>query len=109
MVRIRLFVVTAAVLAFVLTALAASKGNEAKGKYYFKQNCKTCHTKGTAGGEITPLSKNMEQWRAYFAKGKHNHGKEDLAKFMESDQLLDAKTFLVAHASDSLQPETCGK
>jgi cytochrome c5 len=107
--RIRSFVVATIVFAFVLTALAGSKGNEAKGKYYFKQNCKTCHTKGAPGGEVTPLSKNMEQWRAYFAKGKHNHSKEELTKVMASDQLMDAQTFLVAHASDSLQPETCGK
>ena len=107
--RIRFFVATTVVFVVTLAAFAASKGNETKGKYYFKQNCKTCHTKGAAGGEITPLNKTMEQWRGYFAKGKHNHGKEELTKFVESDQLLDAKTFLVAHASDSLQPETCGK
>jgi len=107
--RIRLFVVAAVVLAFALTAFSASKGDPSKGKFLFKQNCKTCHTKGAAGGELTPMSKSMEQWRAYFAKGTHNHGKEDLSKYMESNQLLDAKAFLVAHASDSLQPETCGK
>jgi mono/diheme cytochrome c family protein len=88
---------------------AAQKGSENKGRYYFRQTCKECHTKGAVGGEITPLNKTMAQWRAYFAKGTHNHGKEPLAKYMGEDQLLDASTFLVQHAADSPQPETCGK
>jgi hypothetical protein len=88
---------------------AAQKGSENKGRFYFRQTCKECHTKGAAGGEITPLNKTMAQWRAYFAKGTHNHGKEPLAKYLPADQLLDASTFLIQHAADSPQPETCGK
>jgi cytochrome c5 len=100
---------TVLALSLATAAIAASKGNEGKGRYYFRQTCKNCHTKGAAGGEITPLSKTMDQWKTYFAKGKHNHGKEELAKILPADQLLDAQTFLVSHAADSLQPETCGK
>jgi mono/diheme cytochrome c family protein len=88
---------------------AGQKGSENKGRYYFRQTCKECHTKGAAGGEVTPLNKTMAQWRAYFAKGSHNHGKEPLTKYLPADQLLDASTFLVNHAADSPQPETCGK
>jgi hypothetical protein len=51
----------------------------------------------------------MAQWKTYFLKGKHNGGTEPLAKVMPVEQLLDVQTFLVAHAADSLQPETCGK
>ena len=91
------------------TVRAAQKGSENKGRYYFRQTCKECHTKGAAGGEITPLNKTMTQWRAYFAKGTHNHGKEPLSKYLPADQLLDASTFLTQHAADSPQPETCGK
>lgn len=91
------------------TLFAAQKGSENKGRFYFRQTCKECHTKGAAGGEITPLNKTMAQWRAYFAKGTHNHGKEPLAKYLPADQLLDASTFLTQHAADSPQPETCGK
>ncbi len=91
------------------TLLAAQKGSENKGRYFFRQTCKECHTKGAAGGEITPLNKTMAQWRTYFAKGTHNHGKEELVKYLPADQLLDASTFLIQHAADSPQPETCGK
>ena len=91
------------------TLRAAQKGSENKGRYYFRQTCKECHTKGAAGGEITPLNKTMAQWRIYFAKGTHNHGKEPLGKYLPTDQLLDASTFLTQHAADSPQSETCGK
>jgi len=53
---------------FVATR-AAQKGSENKGRFYFRETCKECHTKGAVGSEVTPLNKTMEQWRAYFAKG----------------------------------------
>jgi mono/diheme cytochrome c family protein len=85
------------------------KGNEGKGKYYFKQTCKECHTKGAKGGEVSPLTRTMAQWHTYFVKGKHAGGSEPLTKFMTAEQLKDVGTFLFNHAADSLQPETCGK
>lgn len=90
-------------------AATGQKGNEAKGKFYFKQTCKSCHTKGEKGGEVTPLSKTQAQWHAYFAKGKHLKGSEALAKYFSAEQANDALTFLYNHAVDSPQPETCGK
>ncbi len=88
---------------------ANPKGSETKGRYYFRQNCKQCHTKGAVGSEVTPLNKTQAQWKAYFATGKHSKGKEPLTKVMTPDELRDVAAFLDAHASDSLQPETCGK
>jgi len=85
------------------------KGNEEKGKFYFKQTCKSCHIKGEKGGEVTPLIKTQVQWQAYFAKGQHMKGTEPLTKYMTPEQLNDALTFLYNHAVDSPQPETCGK
>lgn len=89
--------------------LAAQKGSETKGRHFFKDNCRQCHAKGGVGGELTPMNKTMAQWRAYFAAGTHNHGKESLTKYLPADQLLDASAFLINHAADSPQPETCGK
>jgi mono/diheme cytochrome c family protein len=109
-VRVVFMVLAAVALAGFLSAIqAAQKGSENKGRFYFRQTCKECHTKGAAGGEVTPLNKTMEQWRVYFAKGTHNHGKEPLSKYLPPDQLLDASAFLINHAADSPQPETCGK
>ena len=108
-----LFAVVAAVAVIVaispVTGSSAQKGSESKGRYYFRQNCKQCHTKGAVGGEITPLNKTQAQWKTYFASGKHAHSREVLSKYMSEDQLRDVAAFLDAHASDSLQPETCGK
>jgi|SRR5579864_167836 mono/diheme cytochrome c family protein len=104
---------TAVVLAGLLSVAAmdasAPKGNDGKGRYYFRQTCKECHTKGAKGGEITPLTKTQAQWRSYFLKAKHAGGSEALIKVMADTQLLDVQTYLVNHAADSLQPETCGK
>jgi mono/diheme cytochrome c family protein len=88
---------------------AEPKGNEGKGRYYFRQTCKDCHVKGAKGGEVSPLTKTMAQWKTYFTKATHNRAAEPLTKLMTPEQLRDVQTFLVAHAADSLQPETCGK
>lgn len=105
------FISVAVILIFGLfpSAYAGPKGSETKGRHFFKETCRQCHTKGAAGGEVTPLNKTMAQWREYFTKGVHDHGREPLAKYLPADQLLDASTFLVQHAADSPQPETCGK
>ncbi len=87
----------------------AQKGSETKGRYYFRQTCKTCHTKAAAGGEVTPLTKTQAQWEAYFLAGKHSRRSETMGKVMTEDQLRDVRAFLHAHAADSPQPETCGK
>ena len=106
------FFFAALVVAVLLSAVAIAsqpKGNDGKGRYYFRQTCKECHTKGAKGGEITPLSKTQAQWRMYFLKAKHASAAEPLTKVMADTQLLDVQTYLINHAADSLQPETCGK
>jgi mono/diheme cytochrome c family protein len=104
--------VAAFVVAAVLSTVAiagAPKGSETKGRNYFRGSCKECHTKGAKGGEITPMSKTQAQWRTYFTKAKHSGGTEPLTKVMPDAQLLDVQTYLINHAADSPQPETCGK
>jgi len=101
-------------LAVVVTALtfaaglALAAGNETKGKFYFKKTCKPCHSKAKEGGEMTPLTKTQEQWKRYFSKGMHKKGGEKLPDVVPAEQLIDIETFLVNHAADSPQPETCG-
>lgn len=102
----QLFVVAIILVVCIASAVAASKGN---GRKLFRQTCKNCHTKGAVGGEITPLSKTMAQWQKYFSTGTHAHGKEPLEKVMSAEQIRDVQAFLVAHAADSMQPETCGR
>lgn len=96
-------------LAVITCVFAADipKGNSDRGRNYFRDNCKNCHTKTGSGGEITPLSKTLAQWRTYFEKGKHARG--TLKEMGTEQQLLDVKAFLIAHAADSEQPEICGR
>ena len=104
-----LLLIAIAVSGLFSVTRAAPKGSENKGRHFFKDTCRQCHAKGGVGGDITPMNKTMAQWRAYFATGAHNHGKEPLTQYLPADQLLDASAFLISHAADSPQPETCGK
>lgn len=100
-----------ATVATVLTlaaGLALAAGSDTKGKFYFKKSCKTCHTKGAEGGEVTPLTKTQEQWKRYFTKGLHKKGSQKLTDVVPAEQLPEVQLFLVNHAADSPQPETCG-
>ena len=87
------------------TAMSAEGGNPRKGKALFKKTCKECHAKGAAAGEVTPLTKTMEQWDRFFQKLEHNP--DGLRNLSEQD-LKDIQQFLYDHAADSPQPETCG-
>ena len=97
-----------AILAALAAPLAAQEGSDTKGKFYFKKTCKSCHVAGGTAKEVTPLSKTQAQWKAYFAAGKHKKGSEKLDTVLKPEQVKDVQTFLVNHASDSPQPETCG-
>lgn len=105
----KLLLVMALLFLGVTAVMSGQKGNEAKGKFYFKQTCKTCHAKGGEGKEVTPMSKTQVQWDRYFLAGKHNKGTEPLTKHLTAEQLRDVQVFLYNHAVDSPQPETCGK
>jgi len=97
------------VLAFSFGAqvYAAEGGNPKKGKHLYKKQCKSCHSKGDAAGELTPMNKTMSQWDRYFTKMKH---KGDQAVFdnISEQKLKDIQQFLYDHAADSDQPQTCG-
>jgi len=100
-----------AVAAALAVPLAAQGGSDSRGKYFFKKSCKTCHGPGGSGGsakEITPLFKTQAQWKEYFATGTHKNGTEKIESLVKPELVKDVQTFLVNHASDSPQPETCG-
>jgi len=102
-------ILTAGALIVTLGLFAQEKGSDTKGKFYFKKNCKTCHVKGGSAAELTPLSKTQAQWRKWFDGKKHGKAGDAFSpKFGTPEQVIDIRTFLVNHASDSPQPETCG-
>lgn len=103
-------VVTATIALSLVVALStavfsAEGGNPRKGKHLFKKTCKECHGAGGAGGEVTPMTKTMQQWDRFFEKLEHN--REPLKGLSEQDH-KDIQQFLYDHAADSPHPETCG-
>ena len=104
-----------AVLAFALIAAGvgpAAKGpNPFHGKSLYKTTCKLCHGKGGEAKTLTPMSKTQAQWESFFATRsqvcfKKAAGKT--GKALSAEDVGDMKFFLVSHAADSDQPETCG-
>lgn len=71
-----------------------------KGKYLYKKNCKSCHTKSAS-------DKTMAQWERIYKKGKHKGGAAAWEK-LDKDDLHRVFFYLYDHAKDSAQPETCG-
>lgn len=105
--KVLTLIALAALLALPLAA--EGKGSDTKGKYFYKKNCKTCHAEGGGALVLTPLSKTQAQWKKALDGGKHGKaGAPFSPKLASPEQLLDIKTFLINHASDSPQPETCG-
>jgi cytochrome c5 len=101
-------IVCLVILAFTASAaLAAEGGNPRKGKYLYKKTCRTCHSPGQAGGDLTPQSKTQAQWDRFFKENKHR-AKPAIWKKYSPQDLKDINQFLYDHAIDSDQPETCG-
>lgn len=93
--------------AAVTTVTAAEGGNPKKGKYLYKKSCRTCHGDGGEATTLTPMSKTQTQWERYFQKDAHPNKAEAWKTFSEQD-LKDVQQYLINHAVDSDQPETCG-
>ena len=85
-----------------------TKGSSKQGKYLFRAKCKECHWPDSEGEEVTPITYTQTQWKRYFEKGKHNKRQEKLADQFTAEEILHIRTYLIEHASDSEQPETCG-
>lgn len=104
--KLQKLLIIALALTFTATSvLAIEGGNSRKGKYLFKKSCKSCHSEGAEGGNVTPLNKTQSQWDRMFKKAKHDQKAWD---GLSEKDLLDINQFLFDHASDSDQPETCG-
>jgi cytochrome c5 len=102
--------IAAAVLLGLVTAATAGP-NPNRGKTLFRTTCKSCHVKDGGAKDLTPLSKTQAQWERAF---KTNVDKilaqvqTKTGKALTAADLADMQLFLVSHAADSDQPETCG-
>jgi cytochrome c5 len=94
-------------LAVAVTTFAAEGGNAKKGKYLYKKDCRTCHVEGGEAKALTPMSKTQAQWGRQFQKGTHPD-KAKAWKGLSEQDIKDIQQYLINHAADSDQPETCG-
>jgi cytochrome c553 len=110
-IRLSALVLAIAVAAFGGLVIAAS-ANPNHGKTLFRAGCKTCHIKDGGAKDLTPLSKTQAQWtRAFKAPALTTMVKRvetKTGKALTDADVTDIQAFLVAHAIDSDQPETCG-
>jgi mono/diheme cytochrome c family protein len=98
-------------LVALVTVTAAAGPNQNHGKSLFRSTCKTCHVKDGGAKDLTPMSKTQAQWDRVFKTNITTMAKRVETKTkttLKPADLDDMKAFLVAHAADSDQPETCG-
>lgn len=92
--------------------LMAAGPNPYHGRTLYKSTCKLCHRKGGEGINLTPMSKTQAQWEGFFktkAQGCLKKVETKAGKALSAEEVADMKVFLVSHAADSDQPETCGE
>ena len=105
---------TAVLLAAALggPVLAAGRANPNRGKTLYKATCKACHVKGGEAANLSPLSKTQAQWQRVFKANVAACVKKvetRTGKPLTAQDLADMELYLVSHAADSDQPETCGQ
>ncbi len=81
-------------------------GNERRGKYMYRKNCRSCHD-GSSATELQPNTKTQAQWQSDFDAYKELECAEEWEN-LSRDKLGDIFTYLFKHAYDSDQPATCG-
>ncbi len=91
-----------------LDIATAGKGNERKGKYFFRKNCRACHVQDGKAEVLNPDSKTMAQWKRIFAKEKYVKFdcKDEFAK-QSKEEINDIYAYLYNHAYDSPSPAKC--
>ena len=80
-------------------------GNDRKGKYLYRKNCRSCHD-GSSAKALSPNSKTQAQWERTFKKYERLDCKDEWAKH-DHGNLNDVYTYLYSHGYDSPQPATC--
>ncbi len=103
-----LLIILAVCFGFVMigTSSAIEKGNERKGKYMFRKNCRSCHIEGASATPLNPNSKTQAQWERAFDRFERFECADEWNKISESDR-TDILTYLYSHAFDSPSPATC--
>jgi mono/diheme cytochrome c family protein len=94
------------ILSVAGAAFAFEPGNERKGKYLYRSNCRTCHMDGATAPALGPMDKTQAQWERVFETYERLECAAEWEKFSDSDR-TDMLTYLYNHAFDSPSPATC--
>lgn len=107
----RIVAVTGALVVALAIVAGAAGPNPNRGKTIFRATCKSCHVKDGGAKDLTPMSKTQVQWTRVFKTNIDVMAKRvqtKINKTLTPADLADMQLFLVSHAADSDQPETCG-
>ncbi len=115
MARLHSWLMAASILGLMLGAGSAA-AQSLNGKELYRNNCKSCHDKGSPFRQYTPMTLTQEQWRTFFQKklvpahqnAIHPATKEKF-KVLTPEQIKAIQRFVIDHAADSEQPATCGE
>lgn len=99
---------TLAAIALLVIPSAFAADASGPGRVLTKAKCKGCHIEGSAAGTVTPLSRTQKQWERFFEKAQHEKKAPGSFKQITPGELEQIRQYLINHAADSAQPETCG-
>lgn len=97
-------VITALILALAVAGLAFAEGNARKGKFLYRQKCRTCH--GATASDLSPNSKTQADWKKTFAKAESVKCYKDW-KGVSAEDRADIFAYLHDYAKDSPSPAKC--
>ncbi len=104
-----------AVLLILLLGAALATAQNLNGKELYRNNCKTCHDKGSPFKQYTPMTLTQDQWRSFFKtklvpvhKNALNPKTGEKFKLLSPEEIKAIQRFVIDHAADSEQPATCG-
>jgi mono/diheme cytochrome c family protein len=97
----------------LVTGVAFAAGpNPNRGKSLFRTGCKSCHQAKGEARDLSPLTRTQAQWTRAFKNQVPGKMAPRVAaktgRTFTPAELADIELFLVSHAADSDQPETCG-
>jgi cytochrome c5 len=94
----------ALILALAVAGMAFAEGNARKGKYLYRQNCRSCH--GQKASDLSPNSKTQAEWKKIFAKWEGIKCAKEW-KGVSAEDRNDIFTYLHDYAKDSPSPAKC--
>ena len=98
-------IIAALILAIATVSMAfAAEGNARKGKYLYRQKCRSCH--GVSASDLSPSSKTQAEWKKIFAKAESIKCYKDW-KGVSPEDRADIFAYLHDYAKDSPSPAKC--